>query len=115
LRKSKKQKTPRQLSLVNPFFGDFMPKELQSNDCKNLIKKESRTTARYHREAGYKAGKQVDISRSTMDRYAFIKKFGSEEIIELVNSEQISIWKAYKFVRAQQMKKLFDLIDKEKV
>ena len=92
-----------------------MRDKLQSNDCKTLIKKESRTTARYHRETGYKIGQQIDLSRSSFYRYKYVKKFGSKEVIELCKTEQISVWKAYKFVHAQQIKKMLDLIDKEKV
>lgn len=86
-----------------------MPK-LQSSDCKELIKKESRTTARYHREQGYKIGQQVGISRSTYRRNLFIQKYGSEEIKECVRCGEISIYKAYLFVRYQQRKKALGIV-----
>jgi hypothetical protein len=91
-----------------------MSKELQSFDCKNLIKKESRTTKRYQRETAYKIAQELNFgwSRSTYVRARYIEKFGSEEIRELVKTEQISIWKAYKFVRTQQIQKALKLIGK---
>jgi len=87
---------------------------LPSIDGKPLVKPKAKSTDRHKRETAYKIAKDLNLSVATLRRGTYVLKFGSKEIIELLRSGQISVWRGYNYVRRQQEKKLFELLLKAK-
>lgn len=83
---------------------------LPSIDGNSLIKPKAKSTDRHKRETLSKVGEKVGLSVATFRRSLYIDKWGSEEIKQLCRSGQLSVWRAYNFVRRQQEEKLFELI-----
>ena len=83
---------------------------LPSIDGKPLVKPTSKSTDRHKRETIYKIAKDLALSATSLRRGTYIRKFGSEEIKELCRNGQVSIWRAYNYVKRQQEMKLIELL-----
>ena len=86
---------------------------LPSFDGKPLIKPKSKSTERHKRETLSKIAESQKISTATLRRAKYIIAFGSEDVKELCRSGQLSIWRAYNFVKRQEEHKLFTLLEAE--
>ena len=88
--------------------------KLPTIDGKPLVKPKAKSTDRHKREKLYKIAKNLQMSVATLRRGHYILKFGSEEIKELLRNNEVSVWRAYNYVKRQKEMELIEWILRNK-